>query len=550
MTHAMSAGRQPDAAAEQPTSTARLKANFDWFAREADASEAHLQRGHLEEAALAAAIAATFAAKKHCGIFASERLERVLRAISQTLPDRAPIFQRARSAKEVGRILHIATDLSPVGGLTRLISRWVNTDTSRINSVALTRSRGLIPKHLVEAVSCSGGKLHKLNTRIGSALDWALYLRKIARQHDLVVLHIHCEDTIPVIAFGPSETLPPVLLLNHADHLFWLGSSISHAVLNLREAAADIAIQRRGIAPERSLMLPTLIDPPNRRLSREEARATLGVEDDCTLLISVARGIKYHSINGVSYASRFVDVLRANPKAKLIVVGSGSPDDWKSAQIDAAGQIVGLPEQSDPSNYFEAADIYVDSYPFSSSTSLMEAAGYGLPLLTLFTAPDEARLVGINHLGLIDGVVQARSTSEWEDALGRMIREPAFRLERSSAASKAVAIAQPTQWRNWLEAAYQRAIDLPPLPPLSSVMPGAPDTPHFGEPDCRHEDMYGSSTNLGEFAKDQMGALTLSTRLKVWRAFLRDGTIRGGSEALRLLMPEWLKRRLKRAPPA
>jgi hypothetical protein len=534
--------------ADKPlASTTRLKANFELFASEVDKAEAHLKAGRLEEAALSVTLASAFATQKHCGVFASERIERILGAISKTLPDRAAALPRVKDLKDARRILHVATELTTVGGLTRMLTRWINTDATRQNSVALTRYRGVLPQQLADAVARSGGEIHKLNTNPGSLLDWALSLRKLARGYDLVVMHIHCEDTIPVIAFGPSETLPPVLLLNHADHIFWIGPSVSHAVLNLREAAADITINRRGVAPERSLMLPTLIDPPSRKMNRKEARALLGIDEDSVVMISVARGAKYRPINGVTYASRFVEVLKANPKARLFVVGSGSPEDWKPAQDQVPGRIIGLPEQPDPSAYFEAADIYVDSYPFSSSTSLMEAAGYGLPLLTLFMAPDEARLVGINHLGLEGGLVQARTTLQWEETLTRLIRDPAFRTSQSEAATKAVAIAQPTEWLGWLERAYQQALALPPLPPLTGPMPGHPDTPRFGEPDCRHQDMYGSHTPLSEIAKDQVGAFSLPTRFKLWRQFRRDGNIKGRGEAVRLLLPEWLKRRLKRS---
>ncbi len=534
--------------ADKPlASTTRLKANFEQFASEVDKAEAHLKAGRLEEAALSVTLASAFATQKHCGVFASERIERILGAISKTLPDRAAVLPRVKDLKDARRILHVATELTTVGGLTRMLTRWINTDAARQNSVALTRYRGVLPQQLADAVARSGGEIHKLNTKPGSLFDWALNLRKLARGYDLVVMHIHCEDTIPVIAFGPSETLPPVLLLNHADHIFWIGPSVSHAVLNLREAAADITINRRGVAPERSLMLPTLIDPPSRKMSRKEARALLGIDEDSVVIISVARGAKYRPINGVTYASRFVEVLKANPKARLFVVGSGSPEDWKPAQDQVLGRIVGMPEQPDPSAYFEAADIYVDSYPFSSSTSLMEAAGYGLPLLTLFMAPDEARLVGINHLGLEGGLVQARTTVQWEETLNRLIRDPAFRTSQSEAATKAVAIAQPTEWLGWLERAYQQALALPTLPPLSAPMPGSPDTPRFGEPDCRHQDMYGSHTPLSEIAKDQVGAFSLPTRFKLWRRFRLDGNINGHSEAVRLLLPEWLKRRLKRS---
>lgn len=526
--------------------TARLKSNFAFFAGEVDKAEEHLKAGRLDDAALAVTLASAFATQKHSGVFASERVERILRTISDTLPDNAPALPRVKDLTQVRRVLHVATELTVVGGLTRMLTRWINTDASRENSVALTRFRGVFPQQLGDAVARSGGQIHRLNTRVGSVRDWALALRKLARGFDLVVMHIHCEDTIPVIAFGPSETLPPVLLLNHADHIFWIGSSVSHAVLNLREAAADITVNRRGVAPERSLMLPTLIDPPSRKMSREEARAKLGIDADAVVMISVARGAKYRPINGVTYASRFVDVLKANPKARLFVVGSGSPDDWKPAQEQVPGRITGLPEQPDPSAYFEAADVYVDSYPFSSSTSLMEAAGYGLPLLTLFMAPDEARLVGINHLGLEGGLVQARTTQQWEETLTRMIRDPAFRKTQSEAATRAVAIAQPTEWLNWLERAYQQALDLPPLPPLAAPMPGNPDTPRFGEPDIRHEDMYGSHTPLDEIAKDHAGAFALSTRIRLVVDLQSQGKVNGARQALRLLIPEWLKRRLKR----
>lgn len=541
-----SLAQQDTGASKSFASLARLKSNFAFFAGEVDKAEAHLKAGRLDDAALAVTLASAFATQKHSGVFASERVERILRTISDTLPDNAAALPRVKDLKQVRRVLHVATELTVVGGLTRMLTRWINTDAARENSLALTRFRGMFPKQLGDAVARSGGEVHRLNTRIGSVRDWALALRKLARGFDLVVMHIHCEDTVPVIAFGPSETLPPVLLLNHADHIFWIGPSVSHAVLNLREAAADITVNRRGVVPERSLMLPTLIDPPSRKMSREEARAKLGVDADAVVMISVARGAKYRPINGVTYASRFVDVLKANPKARLFVVGSGSPDDWKPAQEQVPGRITGLPEQPDPSAYFEAADVYVDSYPFSSSTSLMEAAGYGLPLLTLFMAPDEARLVGINHLGLEGGLVQARTTQQWEETLTRMIRDPAFRKTQSEAATRAVAIAQPTEWLNWLERAYQQALDLPPLPPLAAPMPGNPDTPRFGEPDIRHEDMYGSHTPLDEIAKDHAGAFALSTRIRLVVDLQSQGKVNGARQALRLLIPEWLKRRLKR----
>ena len=40
---------------------------------------------------------------------------------------------------------------------------------------------------------------------------------------DLVVLHAHNIDTIPMFALAGMKNRPRTVLLNHADHSFWLG---------------------------------------------------------------------------------------------------------------------------------------------------------------------------------------------------------------------------------------------------------------------------------------------------------------------------------------
>ena len=97
--------------------------------------------------------------------------------------------------------------------------------------------------------------------------------------HDVIILHIHCEDVIPVLAFADESGLPPVLFLNHADHLFWLGTSVADLVLNLRDAATDITIGRRGVEADRNFLLPTIVAADDARLqSRAEAKAALGLQ--------------------------------------------------------------------------------------------------------------------------------------------------------------------------------------------------------------------------------------------------------------------------------
>jgi glycosyltransferase involved in cell wall biosynthesis len=536
----------PDSSGDpQLVSSKRILSNFARFDTEVRLAEAAYAHGELEMAAFYAATAATIATHKHCGIFASPRLEAVLNGIGHRIVS-GETADSARERRSFKKVLHVGSELSSVVGLTRMISRWIDADADRVNSLLLTQHRGEIPEHLTAAVKRSGGRIMQLNRTVGSRFDWARSLRRIACSHDVIVLHIHCEDVIPVLALADMTGLPPVLFLNHADHLFWLGTSVAHLVLNLRDAATDISIGRRGIEPSRNFLLPTIVDSTVRRHSRSAAKLKLGLQPDSLLLLSVARRPKYRSLDGVSFADRHVKLLEKYPQAQLIVVGSGEADDWQAAKKRVNGRITGLPEQPDPRLYFEAADVYVDSYPFVSSTSMMEAAGYGLPLVTIFTLPEQASIFGINHVGLVGTSLVAKTREEYDALLERLVTDTDFREQKGEAARQAIErFHAPSGWRSHLEAAFECAMDLPPRTNSSIAADAAVERPQFGPPDSLHQDIVGSDYLAAEINMVYMGALPFRQRLALWATMRERGEIAGVTANLRLLLPEWLKRAVK-----
>jgi|SRR5450631_4444615 hypothetical protein len=539
-------GRRPDEGgleASRSASSAQILSNFARFEAEVQLAEKAYASGELEMAALYVATAATIATHAHCGIFASPRLESVLNAMGRRIVS-GEIATNSGGKHAFKKVLHVGTELA-IGGLTRMISRWIDADADRINSLVLTQHRGDIPEHLTHAVQRSGGRIVKLNQTVGSRFDWVRALRRIACEHDVIVLHIHCEDVIPLLAFADEAGLPPVLLLNHADHLFWLGPSVSHMVINLRDAAADISVSRRGVEPRRNFLLPTIVDFTARLRSRRDAKASLGLQPDSILLLSVARHAKYRSLHGMSFADRHVKLLEKHPQAQMIVVGSGEPDDWQAAKDRVNGRIRGLPEQPDPRRYFEAADIYVDSYPFVSSTSMMEAGGYGLPLVTMFTFPDEARIFGINHVGLVGTSLVAKTIEEYDALLERLVVDPVFREQSGEAARRAVeGFHTPSAWHRHLEAAFKHAMDLPVRSDNWTAAAKSIEFPNLGPPDSLHQDIFGSEYSAAEINMVYMGALPFRQRIALWSAMRKRGEILGLTANLRLLLPEWLKANL------
>jgi hypothetical protein len=292
--------------------------------------------------------------------------------------------------------------------------------------------------------------------------------------------------------------------------------------------------------------LPTVVDSTVRRRTRRDAKVSLGLDPDTILLLSVARQSKYRSLEGVSFADRHVRLLEKYPQAQLIVVGPGEPEDWQRAKAQVNGRISGLPEQSDPQRYFEAADIYVDSYPFVSSTSMMEAGGYGLPLVTIFTLSDEASIFGINHVGLVGTSLVAKTFEDYNALLERLVADQVFRHQNGEAARRAIEeFHAPSGWHPHLEAAFKHAMDLPVRGDNWTAAAVNIERPNLGLPDSLHEDIFGSKYSAAEIEMVYMGALPFRQRIAIWRALRKRGAIVSAAGHIRLLLPEWVKRKLK-----
>jgi hypothetical protein len=516
----------------------RIAQNFAAFERYLARAQDYLTHGELDAAAVHCAVASHIPVQNHAGIFWSPRAEKVLAEIGGRLPfASAPI-----RVKEYRRVLQVGTQMAAVGGLTKMLGQWVAADSGREHSLVLTQQHGPVPQFVTDSF---GGRVTYLNRSPGGFVAWAARLRELARGYDLVILHTHCEDVIPLIAFAQPAKHAPVLVLNHADHLFWYGPSISHLTISLRDAALDLGIARRGLSPERSILMPTLSEAVVRMRPREEAKRELGIDPATTLLVSAARKLKYKTMHGVTFADIHAPLLEKHPDAMLLVVGADEPADWAPVRARFGDRIRSTPELPNPKIYFEAADIYVDSYPFVSSTSLMEAAGYGAPSVTIFTYPHETRIFGINHVALVGNTLQATSFEQYREMLSDLISDPAKRELLGERARDAVAREHNMPgWQRWLEAVYARSTELEPLD--NRAMLQKSEAPSFGEPDWRHEDIFGGNWPIAQFLKSYMGVLPLRQRIAHWRELRAVGAFDSrASELNHTLMPEWIKRALK-----
>jgi hypothetical protein len=512
-----------------------------------------MDRGHLADAAAKAQIAAWYACFWHPGVFYSSTLETYLREIGKrAMPlDLGPRPAPRRAGRM--RVLHVATQVGAIGGHVRMLWRWIGEDAANTHSVALTRQFGAIPDRLVDAVEASGGAVHLINHTPGSYLNWARKLQRHMHAADLVVLHSNSMDILPFIALGGFRDRPPVIVLNHSDHMFWLGAGVADSVVNTRASGHELCIRRRNIGADRNLRLPLCLEPAVRERSKEEAKAELGIDPERIVLLSIARGVKYRRLGTVTYADLFLPVLSENPSVQLIVIGPGEQADWAEACALVPGRITALPETPNTRPYLEAADIYVDSFPFPSNTSLFEAGLAGLPLVSFFPFGEDCEVMGADSFGFDSTILRPRSRDELVSTLSDLIADKAARHALGERAKRSIeATNMGPSWSKAITDIYVRTLAM-----TQRARPReTAQAPEFSDLDVFQPFAFGNPTGCRSMEDRrrlivdlEIRALPLAERFRYCAAELGQCRFasRQGLTTIRYLFPEWFLRRAQSA---
>jgi glycosyltransferase involved in cell wall biosynthesis len=350
---------------------------------------------------------ADFAAANHPGRFADGDVENLALAIGGRLDDllrnRADRLTRVRMPC-VGRdsrrnVLHVVTAATRVGGLIRTVINWIRNDPESRHSVLLTRqeySSGIRPL-LMQTVHDNGGDFIVLPP--ADILMKARWVRQCVQSSvDLVILHQNWSDVVPIVAFAV-DNCPAIALVNQLDHLFWLGSSVTDAVINLRELSQVITGKKRFARQD--LLLPIPLIETAALNNRAEARQALGIPHEQIVLLTVGREVKYLRGTDQDFFNASFRILEENPSAHLYVVGVSQEFAARSLRDPRHDRLHFLGIVEDPSSYLAAANAYLESFPAGSQTAMLEAGLAGLPPVRaiapeypLLVAQDEC-LVGL-----------------------------------------------------------------------------------------------------------------------------------------------------------
>jgi hypothetical protein len=438
--------------------TASFAANLAHLERFETVAERLAADGDAEGAVAAIELGAIVANGRHPGVHSSHRMERLLEQIAaeqlEPLPPRP-----ARPGAE--RVLHIATETYQVGGHSRMMWRWIERDRERAHTVVTTRQRAASAAGVGRAAEASGGKLVELDPQ-APALERARAVRALAAETDVVVLHTHPHDPVPVLALAAAGDRPPVVFFNHGDHLFWLGAGVVDALYSLRPAGVKLGL-RRGIAAERHLQGPAPVtgqdgngptdDPSLRSRARAELLRQLGWPADTILLLTVGAAYKFGGELGTSLLDLVAPVVDANPHVRLLAVGPADDGAWHESSERTSGRIRAIGPRTGLGPVFAAADVYLESRPGGGPGASSEAAAHGLPVLTHAETLPSAEL---HTTDVGNGAILELGVDAYRARLQELIDSPEQRAALGERACASV-VANDAEWPAAVERAYALA---------------------------------------------------------------------------------------------
>lgn len=412
-------------------------ATFKWLVGRAGAARAHGRAFWTQ-------VAAHFGWMNHPGVLASPQLEQSLAKVSSTVP--SPPHRPTKR----GLVVHVLTQAQWSGGHTRLAWRWIEADRRPASVVLTEQGWQPIPTPLLAATGAAGGVVVDLGARPGSLIERARRLRVALASADIIVLHVHPFEVVALLALAEWPDRPPVVFMNHADHVFWLGSTTSDAVAHFRQTGATTSRAYRGIAESRSAMLPLPVVVPESTNRRQTVRARLGVADEDVLVLSAAAPYKFEPLGGLDYLEVAFAAVRAHPRLRVIIVGPDSDGRWRRASDACDGRIRAVGRRPDLPDYFAAADIYLDSMPVASITSLLEAGLHGLPLVAPAPTPgveilssdapglDDVLMRGATMADLVSLLVDLAGDAGQRRQIGRRSRDAIAAVSQGDAWGRAL----------------------------------------------------------------------------------------------------------------
>jgi hypothetical protein len=386
----------------------------------------------------------TFAWKNFTGYYTNWKLEHMLNQLGKEC-SLSRESEKIKTKKELS-VLHIVTEIYKTGGHTQLVRNWIEIDKKNKHTIIATR---MDQNTIVDMI---GVFSEKNQVELGvlkseSILLKSKELKALVGNYDRIILHIHPDDVIPVIALSDKNNKVPVLFLNHADHVFWIGMSVTDCLIQIREPNIKLDKERRGADFQMFLPIPIV----NNQKGENEAKTDFFKKEGEVILLSTGSGYKYHPYKNHNFFQAAYKIVESLDNVIFFVAGV-SPENELAKQYSHE-RLIYLGEITNLSQYENLCDIYVEGFPMASFTALLQVAIKGRYVQFMYQPLNIFRLFEDNKE---NDCAYPESFERWFNDLSLVIKNSDIRNKKQKNQYRYIEnVYNVKYWRKLLEDIYK-----------------------------------------------------------------------------------------------
>lgn len=368
-----------------------LAANITLYETCLSAARLAAERGNATACSMIE-VAARMAWYQHPGRFADGALENPLLTLAARLPGgltgSGTTTERVPAGRK--RTLHVASEVLPSGGHTRVLSKWLLRDRTSPHHLVLTRQWHAVPDFLQSVLRDTRTELTILEPR-SPAEARARKLREISRNAARIVLHHSPDDSVPVLAYAADLRDAPIIWFNHAHFSFSLGPTVADLVLNTLPVYAELARRRRGAQVTSLLQGPfELKSADSASVDKPAAKQRLGLPAESPVALTIGNRFYYTPQGDQDFFRFALRLLHSNKALHFLFVGVEASDPNVRPELRTHERAHFYGVVADPHPYYLAADVCLDAFPLPSIGATLESVLYGEAFPVLAYAETES----------------------------------------------------------------------------------------------------------------------------------------------------------------
>lgn len=304
----------------------------------------------------------------HCGVFRYEPIEALMKTIGNEL-----ITESMGDAKN-NRFLHIMTKVSVTGGHSSVVENFIKNRCGydEEHHLLLVSQYDEVKPDFCHALD-SNNKLFDISNM--EVEDKIREIARVSRGYEYVILHHHMYDVLPIIALSKFKNKKNIFVYNHADHLYWVGSSIVNRTLEMSTDGASFSTTRRGVVD--ACVLPI----PLRKRGKDPAvnlREKLNLSSQQKVILTIGNKNRFLT-EKYSYKDVIREVIKNANDIVFVIIGDHDESFWGDLWTCSRIIFPGIVPKDELDAYYSMADLYLDSFPMGGSTATLDALCYGVP---------------------------------------------------------------------------------------------------------------------------------------------------------------------------